>query len=249
MPTEASTETPTKARRELWSDWLPGEPSPDAQLLTLPDLLQRLRDQGVKIHPHDIRHWQAEGVLPYPVKRWHNAATRAFYPEEAVDVIRYLRQLQAEGYSLAESRWRLRMAAQLLRETGKPLEEIDVDRVVLLTQEAARLLTAATEPARRAAASIQAATEPLRRSMEAVQDFARSYQEQVQKTVQAIVLAREGLIADRVYPHLQDAAHEFSDFIEGNVTRIDVTFVDNHDQQHSLSVPVPPRPDRISKTA
>ncbi|MDP9357791.1 MAG: MerR family transcriptional regulator [Chloroflexota bacterium] len=241
MPTEAPTEIPTKAKREIWNDWLPGEPSPEAQLLTLPDLLQRLRDQGVKIHTHDIRHWQAEGVLPYPVKRWHNGATRALYPEEAVDVIRYLRQLQADGYSLAESRWRLRMAAQLLRETGKPLEEIDVDQVVLLTQEAARLLTAATEPARRAAVSIQAATEPLRRSMEAVQDFARSYQEQIQKTVQAIVLAREGLITERVHPHLQDAAHEFSDFIEGNVARVDVTFVDNHDQHHTLSVHVPPR--------
>ncbi len=237
MPTEA----PAKAKRERWDDWLP-ESDPDAHRLTLPELLQRLRDQGVKIHTHDIRHWQAEGVIPYPVKRWHDGATRALYPEETVDLLIYLRQLQAEGHSLAEIRWRLRIAARLLRETGQPID--DLNHAV---QEALDGVVAAAQgifgpfAVNRIAVDLsRSISQMIHPALDALQQPLR---EQTQELLRIAAQVREDGIANRIHPLLRDAATEFSSLIGESVTRVDVTFTDDSGQQHSLSVPIPLRPD------
>lgn len=52
---------------------------------------------------HQLRHWQTLGILPRPIKRWHDGATRALYPKEpAALAIMEVLTLQDEGYTLDE---------------------------------------------------------------------------------------------------------------------------------------------------
>ena len=74
---------PGVTSKSSWRDWLPeGYPEPpDDQLITRAELLERLR--GIfrtNLSERTLQLWEAAGILPGPVRRWHGGATRAFYP-------------------------------------------------------------------------------------------------------------------------------------------------------------------------
>ncbi len=88
-------------RRETWRDWAPGAPEPPTnELLTRAELLEMLRRRRVKATEADLRYWEYAGVLPRPVRQWHNGAVRAVYPPWFFGLVRQLRQLQRQGYPL-----------------------------------------------------------------------------------------------------------------------------------------------------
>ncbi len=108
MPTESP---PTKPLRQTWRDWAPDAPEPD-ELLTRDELVERLRAEDVAVRPQDFLFWQRKGVLPYPVKRRSGTATTAYYARWVAGLVRELRRLQGQGYSLEEIRPRLRALAR-----------------------------------------------------------------------------------------------------------------------------------------
>lgn len=80
---------PGVTSKSSWRDWLPeGYPEPpNDQLITRAELLERLR--GIfrtNLSEKRLQLWEAAGVLPGPVRRWHNGATRALYPRWVVYV-------------------------------------------------------------------------------------------------------------------------------------------------------------------
>lgn len=89
---------------ETWRGWLPDEiPSPDDdELITRDQLLAIVNDQGIKISVSDLRYWERLGVVPRPVRKWHNGATRALYPTQMITAIKEVRRLQRHGLSLGE---------------------------------------------------------------------------------------------------------------------------------------------------
>ncbi len=62
----------------------------------------------------DLRYWEYEGILPRAVRQWHEGAVRAIYPVWYLRLVRYLRQMQHEGLSLAEIGTRLRTLARVM---------------------------------------------------------------------------------------------------------------------------------------
>ena len=103
-----TTEAPSEAKQETWLDWLaPDQPEPKP-LITREELVERIRKLGVKASPGDLRYWEAAGILPRAVKRWHDGATRALYPEWMPYLVVSLREYQHEGLPLEEIARRLR---------------------------------------------------------------------------------------------------------------------------------------------
>ncbi len=105
--TGASTAT-GKLGPELWAEWFP-EPDEDQQG-TIGDLLAYLaRIDAGDVTADNIRYWQKAGVIPSPVKRWHDGATRGVYPiTSAALTIAELLELKRLGYTLDQIRPRLR---------------------------------------------------------------------------------------------------------------------------------------------
>ncbi len=115
MATEATTKPKQK---ETWLDWLvPGQLEPKP-LITREELVDRVRQLGYRVNTGDLRYWEAEGILPQAVKRWHDGATRALYPEWMPYLVASLRDYQADGVPLNEIAERLR--ATFYRSGEKP---------------------------------------------------------------------------------------------------------------------------------
>lgn len=91
---------PAKAPpKETWRDWQPVD-APDPYEYTQPVLLERLRDRaGVNVSANNLRYWQTVGAIPYPVRRQHDGAVRAFYPDWLLNLIPQLMRLQQNGDS------------------------------------------------------------------------------------------------------------------------------------------------------
>lgn len=105
MPVPARDHT----ERQTWRDWLPDTDPADE--VTIEELVESLPMMwGTKVTADMIRYWQKADVLPVPVKRWHNGATRAMYPREpALELIHDLLYLQQAGYTLNDIAGRLRL--------------------------------------------------------------------------------------------------------------------------------------------
>ncbi len=123
MPREQDRE----GMRDAWHAWMEGAVGNTSDLITRDELVHRLAAEGIEVAPNDFRYWQTEGALPRPVKRWHNGATRALYPVWMVDVVRHLRRLQAEGYTLRYLGPRLLSYAQM-RETASHPPFVDTEQ-------------------------------------------------------------------------------------------------------------------------
>lgn len=67
--------------KQTWRDWLPEdeEEPADDELITRGELLEHLRAAHVDISERTLQLWEAAGVIPGPIRRWHNGATRALY--------------------------------------------------------------------------------------------------------------------------------------------------------------------------
>ncbi len=109
-----------KAKRETWKDWRPAD-APEPPLLTRAALLALAERVGLRVTERDLRYWEAQGVLPGPVRRRHHGATRALYPRWMIDLIYRLRRYQEEtDLSLAEIASRLRAAARFVSARPPP---------------------------------------------------------------------------------------------------------------------------------
>ncbi len=108
MPAEA----PPKAKRETWADWLATDHPAARDYVTLEELLTLLPQEVAvnDVDARDLRHWQMNGILPYPKRTWHKGAVRALFPRQAALLTIFeLRDLQRRGYALRQIGERLRV--------------------------------------------------------------------------------------------------------------------------------------------
>ncbi len=106
--------TETKPKRETWRAWLPdGVPEPD--LVTRDELVAILASWRLNVSVGDLRYWEHEGIIPKPIRQWHEGAVRALYPAWFKYVIRELRRLQrVEGLRLEQIQPQIRTYTRLL---------------------------------------------------------------------------------------------------------------------------------------
>ena len=92
-----------------WLDLIPPDDPArvDPVLINRDELLDRLRAQGYEISERSLRAWEAAEILPRPIRRWQEggsrSASRALYPEWAVDVVAMASELKAKMKGLAPS--------------------------------------------------------------------------------------------------------------------------------------------------
>lgn len=101
----------SRDNRSTWRDCLPPDAPVPAELFTREQLLTQLKRWRVEATEADLRYWEYEGVLPRPVRQWHEGAVRALYPAWFVPLVQHLRALQRRGLTLDEIA--ARMPAQI----------------------------------------------------------------------------------------------------------------------------------------
>jgi len=91
--------TPGVTSKASWRDWLPeGEDGPtDDELITRAELLAQLRDADVDLAERTLQTWESQGIMPGPVRRWHDGATRAMYAPWVVSLGRYADHMKNYG--------------------------------------------------------------------------------------------------------------------------------------------------------
>ncbi len=112
MPTDQKEATAPS--RETWVDWIPAGwfgPS-DEELITRDELLNRARALGADIHPRTLQILENQGLVPRPVRRWHDGAVRALYAPWVVD-------LTLRAYERRRGRWPLDRALEDVRGAVK----------------------------------------------------------------------------------------------------------------------------------
>jgi len=95
------TATAKAPPKETWAKWIP-RGAIEPPLVTRDELIRRLSVEGIAVNYRNLEHWQLRGVIPYPVRRRHQGATKALYPEWMIDAIKHLRDAQSRGLSLDE---------------------------------------------------------------------------------------------------------------------------------------------------
>jgi len=113
---ETITEEPAgrAATKETWRDWMPEGAAEPERLLSRDELVARLGYYHIEADATDLRFWEQRGILPRPVRQRRDGAMRTTYPEWALLLVQRIRQLQAEGFSLAQIRPRIRRFAELM---------------------------------------------------------------------------------------------------------------------------------------
>ncbi len=80
MPTSAETPTTTQ---ETWREWIADDAvdptDSDDEVITRDELLRRAAPWVEKVHPRTLQTLEQQGLLPRPVRRWHEGAVRALY--------------------------------------------------------------------------------------------------------------------------------------------------------------------------
>jgi len=108
------THVTAASTKQTWRDWMPeGTPEPKG-LLSRDELVDRLRYYRIEADATDLRFWEQRGILPRPVRQRRDGAIRTTYPEWVISLVRRIRQLQAEGFSLEQIRPRIRRFAELM---------------------------------------------------------------------------------------------------------------------------------------
>jgi len=99
----------TGAKRETWREWQAPEVV-EPPLLTRGALIEALARLGLDdIDERRLRFWEMKGVLPGPIRRRLDGATRALYPPWMVNLVFSLRHLQARGFALDDLPARMRI--------------------------------------------------------------------------------------------------------------------------------------------
>jgi DNA-binding transcriptional MerR regulator len=125
MPTAEKTTTTTK---QSWADWMgPGDPEPE-ELFTRAEIVEQantlIGTLGKPVSASDLQLWEKLGVLPRAIRLRRGDAQYALYPDWHAYLVRNVRQLQREGYSLDEIKPRIRAYARLVLGHGRtPLDE------------------------------------------------------------------------------------------------------------------------------
>ena len=119
---------PDDTVRETWIDWVPsGWLGPaDEELITRDELLSRVKALGVEIHPRTLQILENQGLVPRPVRRWHNGAVRALYAPWVAD-------LALRAYARRRGRWPLDKARADVRDYVKGaiyINKMDTDQLV-----------------------------------------------------------------------------------------------------------------------
>jgi DNA-binding transcriptional MerR regulator len=128
-----TTETPPTTKRETWADWMGGDQEPD-ELFTRAEIVDQANTLigalGKPVSASDLQLWEKLGVCPRPIRRRRGDAQYALYPRWQAYLIRNVRQLQREGYSLEEVRPRIRAYARMTLGYGRSAidDEIAADR-------------------------------------------------------------------------------------------------------------------------
>lgn len=112
MPMPDESPPPTK---QTWADWAEANGLPYAPLVTRGALLARLARMGLDVSEPALRAWERDGLLPQPIKQWHDGATRATYPKWAFNSLLLFRILKNEGYPLQDVARRVRASFWLHR--------------------------------------------------------------------------------------------------------------------------------------
>jgi hypothetical protein len=90
--------------KETWDDWFPpGMPEPPG-LMTRDELINRLRDAGLNVTTSKLRFWEQKDVLPRPIRRRHEGATRALYPPWEVAFIVAVKEMTQDGLTLEQTK-------------------------------------------------------------------------------------------------------------------------------------------------
>lgn len=119
------TATTSKPKRETWLDWLPSDAPDPLELITRQELARRVSDRGFDVTNEKIGYWEKQGVLPLPVRRWHEGATRALYPSWMEDVVIRAIGLRERG----ESTSGIRQSTRDLTVTLGSKKQLDVTEV------------------------------------------------------------------------------------------------------------------------
>lgn len=74
---------------KTWRAWvMQGWPLPkDDDLILRSDVLDRVRSHGHVVTVRRLQLWENRGVIPLPIRRWHDGAVRALYAPWVVDMI------------------------------------------------------------------------------------------------------------------------------------------------------------------
>ena len=157
-------------------------------LIARKDVLERLAAEGVSATERDLLYWQKNGVIPRGDRLKIGRLGFTFYPPWIVDLIRTLRQLQAERKTLAEIRVDLRVRARELNAGVRHVSSSDtahlgvehtssVDRSPSLTASITGSSWATAELT--VGSSAANVTAPPDRFAEMAVEFARVYEETV----------------------------------------------------------------------
>jgi hypothetical protein len=104
------TTTETEARRETWRDLLPPEVPDPSDLMTSGELLAELNRRRLDVDADTLRLWIRRRILPAPLRRRHEGATRALYHPAYLLAVHTLRFRQGHGERLDELRPHVRRA-------------------------------------------------------------------------------------------------------------------------------------------
>lgn len=125
--------TATKApAKETWRDWLAEDGVDQSNLdaieaeglLTRDQVIAAVNDTDLVRHKvlqpvsvDDVELWEYRGILPRPIRRWHEGAVRALYPRWAINLVAQVRRYQYRGVPLDELAPRLRAFVRNLYST------------------------------------------------------------------------------------------------------------------------------------
>lgn len=93
----------TRPHPETWRDppWSrPDSPEPE-QLLTREQLVAQLQQESAQEIPdRTLRNWHGAGIVPRPIRRWHEGRPASLYAPWVVDLIIFASALRAAGLPL-----------------------------------------------------------------------------------------------------------------------------------------------------
>ncbi len=115
------------AHKPKWSHYFPDHDP----IWTVEQLLRTAERRGVALDHGTLRHWQARGILPLPVRHGlpNQEGNRAFYPPVALDFIEKIRDLQRNGMNLNDI---ASVIGGMLREGNTPKAQVEADTLGLL---------------------------------------------------------------------------------------------------------------------
>lgn len=106
-------------RAKTWLEWqeqfAPDAPIPDDnELVTREDIFASLSAVGIEMSLSTLKRWETAGMVPRPIRRWHNGATRGLYARWAAYAV-------AVAHDLHSRRQDPKVIALLLRRMTRQL--------------------------------------------------------------------------------------------------------------------------------